>query len=371
MLALQPGEHRVYAVKDGYAPRDLNQKLEPGVQSTWRLELVAQPGTESKPVAAATEEVAAKTPAPQTPPEPTIDVGILHDASAPLERKKAVLTALAGRNLADLTEIIQQVEPLHQRQELCLQYLDRVRKFRVIATGIDAFDDRLTGKLLVGETEYGKLPFDGDLPRCVDSVTATSTASPKAVTLSVAAPDDAKKKVLLEFHFPTRQIRYVVSAEGSVGVFTRDMPALTQLDVPSPAVFSGGVRFDVWGKVFHGSLSFRASTMYRRAFFGDDAAATPVAPSIDAFLGVSVASEPAAAMIRASLDVGIWDFVCPTARLTFAISFGELFFITLTGDAHYLTPALIVDPQQEFDRLVTLPTDRFFFGGSIGLGFGW
>lgn len=349
-VSLLPGDHRVAVSRAGSEPRELLETLKPGLSTTWRIELRD---------AVTRLPDAPPPPPPLVPSDPKADQqklrAVLADEKADKAAKQRALEALA-KEQRDLTDFLADVKPASVRGELCLSWKDRVYPASVLVTAVDGFKDEVPAAVLVNGQEVGPAPFDGVVPSCV---TRVSVRAGGGVTLDKdLARLDVREKNLLPFVVPGQVLRVAVSGFGDFAVAPYGFGRGPETH------FGGGVRLDTWSKVFHFSVAAKAITLFR------DVINAPVAPAADVFVGWGPSFGNETFRVRTAFDVGAWTLVCPTARLTVAITIKELFFITLGGSLH-AHPRLFVPVASRGVYAFIRDTNYLFGSTTAALGFGW
>lgn len=375
-LELSPGEHRVVVERDGYITVDEVRTLDPGRSASWSFELreVPPPTPVSAPppppveLAVATPDAGPIDAGVVAPEEPADEARrVLADVAATLDAKRAVLRARAEKQL-DLSDLVAVTAPVEARTALCVEFRAKVQTTSVRAVGVDSFGNESRAAFLVNGTQVGTLPFVGAVPSCAERLEARDDAG-NTVQAPVSKLTSGGHQEL-QFTFPGRQRRVVLSLLGETTFapllpFGNTMLNAIRADV-QPINFAGGLRLDLWGQLFHFSLAGRATTMFRRALFNDRSA--PVVPVADLYVGLGATAGSDAVRYRFAFDVGVWSLICPSVRLSNALSFSEKFFITLNADSAFVPLLLVPDfPPGSAFQLYQL----FVFSGSLSIGYGW
>lgn len=358
MLQVQPGSHRLYLVKSGFAPFDETRNVAPAANAvSWRVELVSTTPIEPPP-----------PPPPLVvaprPPEGDALLARLADPQVPEAEKRHILEERAQKE-NDVTSFVAAVAPRELKRVLCVEYTSRVRLVRLQARLFDAFGDEQQGLLFVNGKKFGKLPFDGMVPWCAETLEGATGEDASRVPPDGAHELSATTTNSVHFRILGRSGRSSFSAFGELAYHPSNAFPLELAADVEQLNWATGVRLDYWGKAFHFSFAVKGSRLFRQGLLGD--AAAPLTPLADLYFGVGVASDGDRPRLRGTFDAGMWSLLCPSVRLTFSLSVFERLFITLTGDAHYLIPLLVTSAEK---ARLTL-TDSLSVGGSFAVGFGW
>jgi PEGA domain len=363
VVQTSPGSHRVVLQKPGYLPVEVAVELKLGSNPAIVRTLEVPPAP--PPLPAPGQGPPAAPAAGVAPAAREAVLAQLADLQVDADHKRELL---AARHPADdLTPFLDAVAPPDLRSELCAAYAARVRGIEASAELRDSFGDPVKGVLIVDGREVGALPYRGALPACAtrfqareaDGVAAAEWRPPEG-RLSAAGPN------LLEFRLEGRRIHVSLSGTGEYGAFLFAQPAGLSGDLPDQMTAFGG-RIDYWGKLLHVSVAVKASTLFRQLFAGSAAASWAVAA--DLYVGLLVASQQRPARVWLAVDVGLWNVLCPSARLSLALSIFDIGFITIYGDAHYVSDFLVKDTAGTLASRTLLQSVMLSAGASIGVGF--
>lgn len=371
-LSLLPGAHSVHAAKEGFEPREVPFELVAGLGTTWKVELreaqLAKAPDLPLPPPPPTGDAAGPP-----PPMPTLDpqadlrarAAMLADPSAPPQEKLKLLDQLATSN-GDLTQFIAQVQPEGLRGELCMKWQNRVYPARLVVKAFDAYKDEVPAMIVLHGTDLAVAPFDGQVPSCVSTVSVRRVdTGEKLEHKLVMGHLDTHTTNRLEFDFGGRPPRMVIGLVGnyapSAPVFTPGNPAPTQ--EPETA---GGLLMDYWGRAFHFSMALKAMTQFKDVIPG-----APAVPGVDLYFGLGSGfpnRTESPVRFHFAVDVGVFDLVCPSARLTLALNIKDRFFLMLIPGVA-LHPAEFL-PAGNFNRIDPFPLDQVLFQTfSAALGF--
>lgn len=373
MLNLESGRHRVYVTKEGFASDDHERTVSAGAQETWRVNLNA--------LAPPPPLVVAELPPPPPPAPPLrapeapqtaqssheVMLAALADPAGDVAAKRAILNARSHAG-EDVSALVTAVQPEALRDELCVEFASHVRPLRMVAELVDGFGDRQQGYLFINGRRFGVLPFDGIVPWCTISIEGALPVPNAPRVKWGGAALDMKAVNTVVIAIPGRQARSSVMAFGELALSaSASLPSELAADL-SRSNWGAGARLDYWGKVLHVSVAVKASSLFRLGFLRDASAAA--APMADLFVGLGTGTtDEGPTRLRFAFDAGLWSLVCPSLRMTLALSFGEHFFIALSGDAHVVLPLFVKNYPAVVNRMTA--TDLLLFGGGLALGAGW
>jgi hypothetical protein len=258
----------------------------------------------------------------------------LRDPKVPADQKRALLAVLPES--MDLSNTVDAVTPPELKSELCALFGKRVRQLGVWATLDDSYGDAVKGDLMVDGRQFAALPFRGKVPFCATRFAAKDVEG-KTLEWTASEPLSATDTNKLFFRQEGRGVHWVLNATAEYGWFLNTPLRLELSNNVRDQVAAVGARIEYWGKAFHMSIAPKASTLYREALTGS--ALSNWAPAADFYVGYCLASTSHTFRVWGALDVGLWNIVAPSARLSVAVSLFDRLFVTLNYDVH-LVPFL-------------------------------
>lgn len=350
---LGPGRRVVRLELSGHQRVDAEKELLPSETPTWSWNLTAD-----------APMVPMLPPAPAMPPlsspveAATPDLAsLLGDESVDLEKKRSALQRFSVMT-DDVTRFVFAAQPQKHRDALCDTFRMKVRTSRLVVQVFDSYGDEARGFVDLDGHRLGRSPFDGNVPVCARSITVTLG---EEVVTRERQLDGAGK--VERFDMPGRQRRVSFSAF----IDQLWLPALTQSDLnfderdASPSNTGFGVRFDMYGKIIHGSVALKASQLYGASIFQQPFRS--FGPSADLYIGLTTAAGNDLVRYRFAFDVGAWSMVCPSVRLVNTVSLFEHLFFTLTFDGAWVPPQLISTVSLTPDRTLGLGLSFAIGGG--------
>lgn len=312
----------------------------------------------SPPVVTADTSGGATPPAPPVVVEPGSDADRrrqLADPTISVERKRLLLDSVA-RTTGLLTEELALVVPADHHASLCLLFRDKVYPARLSVEVTNSFGDKLRGPVELNGEQFGRLPFAGSVPSCITEVTVAVPEEEFRASRTVKL--EATKKNDLEFAIPGRGTLATVGA-------TLDIAGSANGWGDGPRTYpSGGVRFDYFGRVSHFSFAVRATGMLTEQL------RLPVVPAADVFFGFGGGFGSGVVRGRIMVDLGVWNLMNPTARLTASLQLFTHLVVTMSADLHLFYAGAV--PATVRGRYQLISYENFFFpGGTLTVGYGW
>lgn len=388
-VSLLQGKHVVVLSRAGFETLRVENTVSSSKPVDWRWELTATKGLAPEALAAFPRQDAgvavappppppvpppAPAPAGETPPaQPLVaspgpvpaDPGmtpteaarrqLLADPKVSVEKKRAALEAIA-RSSGMLTDDLASVQPADHRGSLCLLFREKVYPTKLEVRVTNSYGQSVEGAVELNGELFGKLPFSSNVPACLSEVT-------------VKVPDEdftASRPLELK---PTlkNEVDFSIPGRGSLAAFsaTLDVAGSAAGWGDGPRTYpSGGVRFDYFGRVTHFTFALRATGMLSDQF------AIPVVPAADLFLGFGGGFGEGLVRGRITVDVGVWNLINPTARLTASVQLFTHLVVTASADLHLFYAGVVPADARGKYRLIDY--GFFFFpGGTLSVGYGW
>lgn len=353
-LRLAPGKHSVELSLDGSERLTATAEAGPGLNE-WRYTLF--PTKPATPEPAPPPAVAAPAAPPPPPPIVLAEASaeslqkVLSDPAVDIARKHSLLKQHTG----DLTELIDGVKPDSARGALCVAFRARVYPATIEVSYSDSFGDEVEGSLELNGLSFGRLPFKGQVPSCVTEVTARGESTQESRAVEKL---DRVSRNSFRFEVKGRTTIGAISLVGDLAVAYPGWGDGVQV-IPS-----GGLRLERWGRVVHLSATLRATSLFAQEL------GLPVFPALDAFFGLGGGFVTTNTQWRFAFDVGVWNMVNPTARISVAWQVLGGLLLTGTFDLHYHYLGVLPDfSRGRYSRID--PVNFLYPGFTLAAGYAW